>query len=68
MSDWRRRSDTEPPVDEPVIGELTAFDAFLRDREGYLRRSKQWDSEWEHTQLLETLRGKIWRNWHRRNP
>lgn len=66
MMIWRR-SERESSVDEPTWEELEAVDAFLRDRESYLRRSKQWEKAWPATELLESLRAKLHRAWCRRN-
>ena len=69
---WRRNGgdqpDDEPPVDEPSWQELSALDSGLRDREQFLRRGKAWEKEWPTTELLETLRAKLRRVWHRRHP
>jgi hypothetical protein len=68
MMGWRRKgADDEPPVDEPTWAELSAFGAFLRDRENILRRTKQWAKSLPDTELLESLRGKLHRAWCRRN-
>lgn len=62
---WKR--DPDPGIDEPTREELVAFDAFLRDREQFMRRTKQWESAWPATDLLESLHAKLRRALHRRS-
>jgi hypothetical protein len=60
-----RHEEPAPPVDEPTRDELLAMDEFLRDRECIMRRTKQWEHAWPSTDLLESLRAKLWRRFHR---
>ena len=58
--------EREQNIERPTWPELSAFDGLLRDRETYYRRRGWWHRMWDKTDLLESLRTKMHRAFHRR--
>lgn len=58
--------EREDDIEHPTWPEVFAYDGLLRDREQYYRRRGWWERMWDQTVLLESLRTKMHRAFHRR--
>lgn len=54
-------------LEHPTWDEIDALAALLRARETYLRAEGTFHNEWDLGERLESLVGKLRRNFHRRN-
>lgn len=56
----------ESELEHPTWDEIDALEAAAREREQYLRFVGRFDSEWYRTDAIESLLGKLRRNFHAR--
>lgn len=54
-------------LEHPTWDEIDALAACAREREEYLRCVRKFDAEWYRTDAIESLLGKLRRNFHARN-
>jgi len=54
-------------LEHPTWEEIDALMLLARAREELLRHSGSFDAEWGRTEAIESLVGKLRRNFHRRN-
>lgn len=54
-------------LEHPTWDEIDALEAVAREREQYLRYVGRFDAEWYRTDAIESLIGKLRRNFHAQN-